>query len=81
MAQVAVPEKNLMTGGELARRLGCHHTTVSRWRNGHRLPGVALLNELSTVTGIPYPEILTAWQSGAKNFGHFLRTEVLDEEI
>jgi len=68
-----------MTGERLAKELGCHHTTVSRWRNGHRLPGVELLNELALVAEIPYDEIFTAWRNGPKEFSRFFRIRILGE--
>lgn len=68
-----------LTGSRLARQLGCHHTTVSRWRNGHRLPGVQLLHELAIVTEIPYEEIYTAWKGGEKTFAPFFRVRILGE--
>jgi transcriptional regulator with XRE-family HTH domain len=74
-----VTEDPELTGSRLARQLGCHHTTVSRWRNGHRLPGVHLLHELASVTEIPYEEIYTAWKGGEKTFAPFFRTRVLGE--
>lgn len=67
------------TGGELSRALGCHHTTVSRWRNGHRLPGVHLLYTLSTVTETPYEDIYAAWTKGEKEFAQFVRMRFLGE--
>ena len=67
------------TGGELSRALGCHHTTVSRWRNGHRLPGVQLLHSLAIVTETPFEDIYTAWARGDKAFAKFVRTQFLGE--
>lgn len=31
-----------LTNIEFARRVGCHHTTASRYRNGERVPSTAM---------------------------------------
>jgi len=73
-------EAQFMSGSQLAAELGCHHTTVSRWRNGHRVPGVQLLHQLSVVTEIPYQEVFEAWQGGEKTFAPFVRVRILGED-
>jgi transcriptional regulator with XRE-family HTH domain len=35
-------ETGKMTNIEFARRVGCHHTTASRYRNGERVPSTAI---------------------------------------
>jgi transcriptional regulator with XRE-family HTH domain len=42
MTSVPEVEISQMTNVEFARRVGCHHTTASRYRNGERVPSTAL---------------------------------------
>jgi transcriptional regulator with XRE-family HTH domain len=69
-----------MTNGEFAKAIGCHITTASRYRNGHRLPGVELLEEIRKVLDVSHDEIHRVWAQGKKAFGAYLRDRVFDDE-
>ena len=62
-----------MTTTELANLIGCHMTTASRYLNGHRLPGVAKLEQIRVALGMTHEEAQALWAQGPKTFGAFLR--------
>lgn len=68
-----------MTNSEFARRVGCHASTVSRWRNDSRLPGVELLDRIRSEFGFTYEEVKAAWDGGKKSWGKFIRTRIYGE--
>jgi transcriptional regulator with XRE-family HTH domain len=71
--------EDIMTTTEFAEAVGCHVTTASRYRHGHRLPGVELLERIREVLGVSHEEIMTVWGRGAEAFGAYLRKTVFDE--
>lgn len=68
-----------MTNAEVATRVGCHASTVSRWRNGDRLPGVELLERIRTEFGFSYEEVKRAWDGGKPSWGKFVRIRIYGE--
>lgn len=70
-----------MTNAEFARRVGCAPSTVSRWRNNGRLPGVELLDRICIEFGFSHEEAKKAWDGGKKSWGKFVRTRIFDEKI
>ena len=73
------PAVQEMTNAEFARRVGCHPSTVSRWRNDDRLPGVLLLDRIATEFGFEYETVKRAWLGGKKEWGKFIRTRIFKE--
>lgn len=67
-----------VSGRQFAAAVGCHPTTVSRWRNGHRLPGVALLDRIRKALGVSHDVIQIAWAAGQPAFSEFLKERVFD---
>ena len=70
----------MMTNSEFAAAVGCDVTTASRYRNGHRLPGVRLLKEIRTVLDMTPEEIEAVYDQGAEAFGAMLRERVFDDD-
>ena len=69
----------MMSNSQFAAAVGCHFTTASRYRNGHRLPGVEKLEGIRRTLGVSYDEILREWQKGKESFGAYLRQHLFDE--
>jgi len=81
-----------MTNSEFAKAVGCDVTTASRYRNGHRLPGVQLLERIRLVLGVSHDELHAIWEKGTKwkaehpkdpqgnPFGAYLRRTMFDDE-
>lgn len=69
----------VMTNAEFARRVNCHPSTVSRWRNNDRLPGVLLLDRIADEFGFDYAVVKRAWLGGKKEWGKFVRTQIFME--
>jgi len=72
-----------MTNTQFAERTGYHHTSVSRLRNGHRLPSTSQLLRICEEFGLDVEKYLRAHSQGAEAFSALLREEVLgdDDEI
>lgn len=68
-----------MTNAEFARAIGCHVTTASRYRNGHRLPGVEKLEAIRSAFGLSHDEIHRLWQAGPQVFSAYLREKVFED--
>ena len=62
-----------------AAQVGCHFTTASRLRAGHRLPGRVLLGRIQKVYGLDPEATLAAFTSSKEEFGAYLRSEVFKE--
>lgn len=85
-----------LSNSEFAELVGCHVTTASRWRNGHRLPEVKYLEAIRVALGLTWQEVYDEWKAGtdwaekhprAKHpnrvkqpFGAFLREHVFDDD-
>lgn len=74
-----MPDAPEMTNALFAKRIGCHPSTISRWRNDDRLPGVALLDRIVDEFGFDYGEVRHAWLGGKKEWGRFIRIRVFKE--
>ncbi|MBD5469377.1 MAG: helix-turn-helix transcriptional regulator [Lachnospiraceae bacterium] len=73
--QIACLRKNRgITQEELAQRLSVSPQAVSKWENGHTMPEVSILVELSEILGVTIDEILlpTGMKSVNANFEHVL---------
>lgn len=84
-----------LSNSEFAALVGCHVTTASRWRNGHRLPEVVYLERIRDALGLEWDDVYSRWEAGRKwaakhpksrypdrarnPFGKFLRKYVFDE--
>jgi transcriptional regulator with XRE-family HTH domain len=55
-----------LTNKQFATAIGCHFTTASRYRNGHRLPQVELLERMRKVLGVSHDEIYDVWSKGRR---------------
>lgn len=71
----------MLSNRDFARAVGCHITTASRYRNGHRLPGVEKLEGIRRTLGVSYDEIYAEWRKGKESFGAYLRERVFPDEI
>jgi transcriptional regulator with XRE-family HTH domain len=81
-----------LTNSEFAEAVGCDVTTASRYRNGHRLPGVELLESIEALLGMPHDELMRVWHAGRawhrkypkrpqdNPFGKMLRDRVFDSD-
>ena len=47
-----------LSGREMARILGCHHSTLYRIECGESRPNVHIMRKLSTLTGIDFDELV-----------------------
>lgn len=65
---------------EFAKRVGCHFTSASRYRNGNRLPGVPILGRIMLAFGLPLQSTLDAYDKGAEEFSRYLREHVFDPQ-
>ena len=73
--QIAILRKSRgITQEELAQRLSVSPQAVSKWENGHTMPEVSILVELSEILGVTIDEILlpTGIISANANFEHVL---------
>jgi transcriptional regulator with XRE-family HTH domain len=53
MTSVAAPEETgKVTNMEFGRRIGCHHSTASRYRNGERIPSTDILLRIFAEFGL-----------------------------
>lgn len=68
-----------VTLDEFADRVGCHFTTASRLRGGHRLPGRELLGRIVEAYNLDDKEALTAFTSGKEAFGQLLRDRIFTD--
>jgi transcriptional regulator with XRE-family HTH domain len=68
-----------VSNSEFARRVGCHFTAASRYRNGNRLPGVIVLNAIEREFKIPRAELLAAWRAGKAEFAKLLQERVFGD--
>lgn len=75
MASLRTPPTN----EEFAERVGCDFTTVSRWRNGNRLPKPEMLGVIAEAFGLPQSEMFEHYTAGASEFGKYLRRQVFQE--
>ena len=80
-----------ITNAEFATAVDCHITTASRFRNGHRLPDLAILTRIEAAFGLAHEELMPVWlrcdarrrrgqKSHATEFGRFLRRRVFDAD-
>lgn len=85
-----------LSNSEFAAIVGCHVTTASRWRNGHRLPEVKFLEAIREALGISWEEVYQEWANAyawtlrnprdeepdrsGQPFGVFLRRHVFDDD-
>lgn len=69
-----------MTNTQFARETGYHHTSVSRLRNGDRLPSTAQLLRICETFGLDVEKYVRAHAQGREVFSALLRKEVLGEE-
>src|SRR5690606_41830790 len=69
-----------MTNTQFAERTGYHHTSVSRLRNGHRLPSTSQLLRICEEFGLDVEKYLRAHSQGAEAFSAPLREEVMGDE-
>jgi transcriptional regulator with XRE-family HTH domain len=69
-----------MTNTQFATRTGYHHTSVSRLRNGQRLPSTEQLVRICDTFGLDLEKFVRAHAAGAETFSALLREEVLGEE-
>lgn len=69
-----------MTNTQFAARTGYHHTSVSRLRNGHRLPSTEQLIRICDTFGLNIEKYVRAHAEGAEAFSALLRDEVLGED-
>lgn len=70
-----------MTNTQFADRTGYHHTSVSRLRNGQRLPSTKQLVHICDKFGLNLDKYVRAHAEGAEAFSALLREEVLGEEV
>jgi transcriptional regulator with XRE-family HTH domain len=69
-----------MTNTQFAAETGYHHTSVSRLRNGHRLPSTQQLVHICDTYGLDLAKFTRAHAEGADVFSALLREAVLGEE-
>lgn len=69
-----------MTNTQFAAETGYHHTSVSRLRNGHRLPSTQQLVQICDTFDLDLAEFTRAHAKGAEAFSALLREKVLGEE-
>lgn len=60
-----------VTNSSIAARLGVHWSTVSRWRNGSRVPSPATLNRMVEVYQLDPGEALAAYSRGPRAFSDY----------
>lgn len=68
--------KSVVTLETFAKRTGCHFTTASRLRSGHRLPSGRLLGRIIKEFGLNAEEAMAAYNQGESQFGEYLRDKV-----
>jgi len=71
-----LPVKSVVTLETFAKKTGCHFTTASRLRSGHRLPSGRLLGRIIRQFGLNADEAMTAYNAGEDQFGQYLREKV-----
>lgn len=69
-----------MTNTQFAAETDYHHTSVSRLRNGHRLPSTKQLVHICDTFNLNIEKYVRAHAEGAEAFSALLREEVLGEE-
>lgn len=69
-----------VTNSSIAARLGVHWSTVSRWRNGSRVPSPATLQKMVQVFDLDAAEALEAYSRGREAFGSYF-CEVFGMEV
>jgi transcriptional regulator with XRE-family HTH domain len=70
-----------MTNTQFAAETGYHHTSVSRLRNGHRLPSTKQLVHICDTFQLDLAKLTRAHAEGAVAFSALLREEVLGEDL
>jgi transcriptional regulator with XRE-family HTH domain len=73
------PPNTPPTNEEFAEKVGCDFTTVSRWRNGSRLPSPAALGRIVEAFDLSRDEAFGNYTAGAEQFGQFIRRKVFRE--
>jgi transcriptional regulator with XRE-family HTH domain len=68
--------KSVVTLETFAKKTGCHFTTASRLRSGHRLPSGRLLARIVKEFDLRADEAMQAYTSGESEFGEYLREKV-----
>lgn len=68
--------KSVVTLDTFAKKTGCHFTTASRLRSGHRLPSGRLLGRIVKEFGLNAEEAMAAFNKGEDDFGGYLRDKV-----
>lgn len=68
-----------MTNKQFADRTGYHHTSVSRLRNGQRLPSTSQLLHICEKFELDIEKYVRAHAEGAQVFSALLRAEVLGD--
>jgi transcriptional regulator with XRE-family HTH domain len=68
--------KNVVTLDTFAKKTGCHFTTASRLRSGHRLPSGRLLGRIIKEFGLSAEEAMAAYNTGETAFGEYLQDKV-----
>ncbi|TAK82631.1 MAG: XRE family transcriptional regulator [Aquabacterium sp.] len=63
-----------------AERVGCHFTTASRIRAGHRLPGRVLLGVIVEKYNLDPKEALKAFTTNKETFGAYLRANIFGND-
>jgi transcriptional regulator with XRE-family HTH domain len=62
-----------------AARVGCHFTTASRLRAGHRMPGRRLLRRIVEGYGLDREEAFRIFTEGTpEQFGEYLRDRIFE---
>lgn len=69
-----------MTNQEVAERLGCHHSMVSRMRAGKRVCGYEMAERLADEFKIRRQIVIDARRAGAVAFGKLLRERIFKED-
>lgn len=70
-----------MTNEEVAEFIGVHYSTVSRLKNGDRMPSGGLLYDIMRVFRLDPKETMNAFGQGPAVFAPYFRRCVLEKSI
>lgn len=70
-----------MTNEEVAEFIGVHYSTVSRLKNGDRMPSGGLLYDIMRVFRLDPEKTMNAFGQGPSVFAPYFRTHVLDKNV